>query len=60
MHYFEEDGIEGTLYAEDGTEYKPASKATSKVAANLTPKELLSRRSSKHRYSIYFLYLHKK
>lgn len=24
MHYFEEDSIEGTLYNEDGTEYKPA------------------------------------
>lgn len=23
MHYFEEDSIEGTLYNEDGTEYKP-------------------------------------
>ncbi|MBP5245557.1 MAG: hypothetical protein J6036_03785 [Clostridia bacterium] len=27
MHYFEEDGIEGTLYNPDGTEYKPAVKA---------------------------------
>ena len=24
IHYFEEDSIEGTLYNEDGTEYKPA------------------------------------
>lgn len=23
VHYFEEDGIQGTLYSEDGTEYKP-------------------------------------
>lgn len=27
IHYFEEDGIEGTLYNEDGTEYKTATKA---------------------------------
>lgn len=26
MHYFEEDGIEGTLYNPDGTEYKPEPK----------------------------------
>ena len=26
MHYFEEDGIEGTLYTPDGTEYKPEPK----------------------------------
>ena len=28
IHYFEEDSIEGTLYNEDGTEYKPAPKFT--------------------------------
>lgn len=27
IHYFEEDSIEGTLYNEDGTEYKTATKA---------------------------------
>lgn len=27
VHYFEEDSIEGILYNEDGTEYKPAPKA---------------------------------
>lgn len=35
IHYFEEDSIEGILYNEDGTEYKPAPKSspvkTSKV-----------------------------
>ena len=30
MHYFEEDLIEGTLYNEDGSEYKPAPKVTNK------------------------------
>ena len=28
VHYFEEDAIEGTLYNEDGSEYKPAPKVT--------------------------------
>ena len=32
VHYFEEDGIEGTLYNEDGTEYKaPMPKVTAKA-----------------------------
>ena len=30
VHYFEEDRIEGTLYNEDGSEYKPAPKVTDK------------------------------
>ena len=30
IHYFEEDSIEGVLYLEDGTEYKPTSKVTPK------------------------------
>ncbi len=30
VHYFEEDGIEGTLYNPDGTEYRPKPKATYK------------------------------
>ena len=34
VHYFEEDSIEGTLYNEDGTEYKaPMPKATAKAPA---------------------------
>jgi hypothetical protein len=40
VHYFEEDSIEGTLYNENGTEYKPNKPVTIKPAA---PKpELLS------------------
>ena len=31
IHYFEEDEIEGTLYNEDGTEYKPAIKTPVKT-----------------------------
>lgn len=30
VHYFEEDAIEGTLYNEDGSEYKPVPKVTDK------------------------------
>ncbi len=30
MHYFEEDDIEGSLYNEDGTEYKPVVKKATK------------------------------
>ena len=30
VHYFEEDSIEGALYNEDGSEYKPAPKITDK------------------------------
>lgn len=32
IHYFEEDDIEGTLYSEDGTEYKEQSSVTAKVS----------------------------
>ena len=38
IHYFEEDSIEGTLYNEDGTEYKPPKPITPpKPAATYTP-----------------------
>ena len=33
IHYFEEDSIEGTLYNEDGTEYKIQPKSTAKAPA---------------------------
>ena len=41
IHYFEEDTIEGTLYNEDGTEYKatPKTTYTSKVEVKKPPKE---------------------
>ena len=40
IHYFEEDSIEGILYNEDGTEYKPATKAktTTPVTTPAKPK----------------------
>ena len=37
IHYFEEESIEGTLYNEDGSEYKPVVKAVTKPAATVTP-----------------------
>ncbi|MEG1751954.1 MAG: hypothetical protein RR247_02705 [Clostridia bacterium] len=40
IHYFEEDSIEGTLYNEDGTEYKPVVKPIApKVEVKQPPKE---------------------
>ncbi len=41
IHYFEEDSIEGTLYNEDGTEYKPVAKKTEtpKVEVKQQPKK---------------------
>ena len=40
MHYFEEDSIEGTLYNEDGTEYKPPKpvKAKQTVSTSISNK----------------------
>ena len=46
IHYFEEESIEGTLYLEDGTEYKPTPKVvprkmqTPKVETKKKPTEL--------------------
>lgn len=37
IHYFEEDSILGTLYNEDGTEYKPVVKKTTKPTVTTTP-----------------------
>ena len=37
IHYFEEDSIEGTLYNDDGTEYKPVVKTTAKPVTPITP-----------------------
>ena len=39
IHYFEEDSIEGTLYNEDGTEYKPVAKTVPKTVTKTTTKE---------------------
>lgn len=38
IHYFEEDSIEGTLYNEDGTAYKPQSPTVSRPAVPVAPK----------------------
>lgn len=39
VHYFEEESIEGTLYNEDGTEYKPAPKPTPAKVRKIEPKK---------------------
>ena len=38
IHYFEEESIEGKLYNQDGTEYKPAVKETPKTVIKEEPK----------------------
>ena len=40
IHYFEEENIEGTLYNEDGTEYKPAPKVIPKPITPPVVKEV--------------------
>ena len=40
IHYFEEESIEGTLYNEDGTEYKPAPKVIPKPITPPVVKEV--------------------
>lgn len=37
IHYYEEDDIIGTLYNEDGSEYKPVIKTTAKPVTPMTP-----------------------
>lgn len=39
IHYFEEDSIEGTLYNEDGAEYKPAPKYTPAKVKKVEPEK---------------------
>lgn len=39
VHFFEEDSIEGTLYNEDGTEYKPAPKSAPAKVKKVEPKK---------------------
>ena len=38
IHYFQEDSLEGTLYNEDGTEYKPPRPAVTKKPVTPAPK----------------------
>ena len=46
MHYFEEDDIEGTLYNEDGTEFKPAPKQAPAKVKKIEAKKQDSRQAS--------------
>ena len=46
VHYFEEESIEGTLYNEDGTEYKPAPKPTPAQVRKVEPKKPEQRQPS--------------
>lgn len=46
VHYFEEESIEGTLYNDDGTEYKPAPKPTPAKVKKVEPKKPEQRQPS--------------
>ena len=51
IHYFEEDSIEGVLYNEDGTEYKPTPKKTEKkqekvVTPSAPPKKVETKKDN--------------
>lgn len=46
IHYFEENSIEGTLFNEDGTEYKPTPKTTPAQVRKVEPKKPEQRQAS--------------
>ena len=46
VHYFEEKSIEGTLFNEDGTEYKPTPKTTPAQVRKVGPKKPEQRQAS--------------
>ena len=46
IHYFEEDSIEGTLFNEDGTEYKPTQKTPPAQVRKVEPKKPEQRQAS--------------
>lgn len=46
VHYFEEESIEGTLFNEDGTEYKPTPKKTPAQVRKVGPKKPEQRQAS--------------
>lgn len=46
VHYFEEESIEGTLFNEDGTEYKPTPKTTPAQVKKVGPKKPEQRQAS--------------
>ena len=46
VHYFQEDSIEGTLFNEDGTEYKPTPKSPPAQVRKVEPKKPEQRQAS--------------
>ncbi|NCA67971.1 MAG: hypothetical protein EOM87_07910 [Clostridia bacterium] len=46
VHYFEEDSIIGTLYNEDGTEYKPVVKPTERKYTPTTPMPIVPQKQT--------------
>lgn len=53
IHYFEEDTIEGTLYNEDGTEYKPVTKKTETPKVESKP---IQKKPEKQQASLFDLF----
>ena len=52
IHYFEEDSIEGTLYNEDGTEYKAPVKTTPKTTIT-KPKPVEKPKKQEQQFSLF-------
>lgn len=55
IHYFEEDSIEGTLYNEDGSEYKPVLKKTTKPSTTITKPVVSVQKAPKDQVSLFDL-----
>lgn len=55
IHYFEEDSIEGTLYNEDGTEYKPPKPTPKKkaVTPSATPAPIVTKKPESPQLSLF-------
>jgi hypothetical protein len=53
IHYFEEDSIAGTLYNEDGTEYKPEPKAKPKAVTPASLKVKEEPKANSYQFSLF-------
>ena len=53
IHYFEEDSVTGTLYNEDGTEYKPEPKAKPKTTAPIAVKVKEEPKANSYQFSLF-------
>lgn len=53
IHYFEEDSVTGTLYNEDGTEYKPEPKAKPKTTTPIAVKVKEEPKTNSYQFSLF-------